>query len=133
MCLANPILEFPSQAVKRNLRENPVCKPGMGPEGVLCMGYKIPLLKPREVRANLRALGFEHRRTVGSHEQWVREADGTRIRAFVTVDAGKDQFSKGLMKMMIRQSLFSAEEFCSGVMKVANSAPKPVTEGNKNA
>jgi predicted RNA binding protein YcfA (HicA-like mRNA interferase family) len=100
---------------------------------VLCMGNKIPLLKPREVRANLRALGFDHRKTVGSHEQWVREADGIRIRAKVTVDAGKDQFSKRLMKMMIRQSLLTQEEFCSGVMKVSNPAPKPATEGNKNA
>lgn len=96
------------------------------------MGRKLPLLKPREVRANLRALGFEHRRTVGSHEQWVREADETRIRAFVTVDAGKDQFSKRLMKMMIRESLFSAEEFCSGVMNKPNLASKPVAEAEED-
>jgi predicted RNA binding protein YcfA (HicA-like mRNA interferase family) len=98
------------------------------------MGWKLPLLKPREVQTNLKALGFVHKRTCGSHEQWVREADGTRQRACVTVDVGKPQFSKRLMKTMIRQSLFSAEEFCSGVMKPQGAAtPKPAVEGNKNA
>lgn len=98
--------------------------------GVLEMGHKLPLLKPRQVQANLRSLGFAHKRTVGSHEQWVREADGTRARALVTVDVGKDQFSKRLMKMMIRQSLFSAGEFCSGIVRVCAST---AVEGNKNA
>jgi predicted RNA binding protein YcfA (HicA-like mRNA interferase family) len=81
------------------------------------MGKKLPLLKPREVQANLRALGFVHRRTVGSHEQWVREADGRRQRAVVTVDVGKRQFTANLMKSMIRQSLCSRDEFCTGIME----------------
>ena len=81
------------------------------------MGWKLPLLTPREVQANLRALGFVHKRTCGSHEQWVRQAEGTQAWARVTVDVGKAQFSKRLMKYMIRESLLSAEEFCSGVMK----------------
>jgi predicted RNA binding protein YcfA (HicA-like mRNA interferase family) len=94
------------------------------------MGKKFPLLKPREVEANLRSLGFVHDRTVGSHKQYVRAADGVRLRAIVTVDVGQKQFSIRLMKSMIRQSLFTQEEFCSGVM---NAPPKPVAEGGKNA
>jgi predicted RNA binding protein YcfA (HicA-like mRNA interferase family) len=94
------------------------------------MGKKLPLLKPREVEANLRALGFVHDRTVGSHKQYVRAADGVRLRAIVTVDVAQDQFSKRLMKSMIRQSLFAQEEFCSGVM---NAPPKAVAQGDKNA
>jgi predicted RNA binding protein YcfA (HicA-like mRNA interferase family) len=97
------------------------------------MGKKLPLLKPREVEANLRSLGFVHARTVGSHKQYVRAADGVRLRAIVTVDVGQDQFSVRIMKSMIRQSLFTQEEFCSGVANAPNPAPRPVTEGNKNA
>lgn len=97
------------------------------------MGTKLPLLKPREVEANLKALGFVHMRTVGSHKQYVRAADGVRLRAIVTVDVGHEQFSKNLMKTMIRQSLFSQEEFCTGVMSVTAPAPKPVAEGDDNA
>jgi len=97
------------------------------------MGKKLLLLKPREVEANLRSLGFHHARTVGSHKQYVREADSTRKRAVVTVDCSKHQFDKYLMKMMIRQSLFTQEEFCSGVMSDPRPTPTPVAEGGKNA
>ena len=44
------------------------------------MGKKLPLLRPREVEGNLRSLGFVHARTVGSHKQYVREADGSGKR-----------------------------------------------------
>ena len=97
------------------------------------MGSKLPLLKPREVEANLKSLGFVHARTVGSHKQYVRAADGVRLRAIVTVDAGHFQFSKEIMKRMIRQSLLSQEEFCSGVMNEPVAAQKTVAEGGKNA
>lgn len=97
------------------------------------MGKKLPLLKPREVKANLRALGFIYKRTDGSHETWERAASGKRIRAVVTVDVGKAQFDKYLMKMMIRQSKFGQEEFCTGVMNKAADEPKPDAEGGKNA
>jgi predicted RNA binding protein YcfA (HicA-like mRNA interferase family) len=99
------------------------------------MGKKLPLLKPREVEANLSALGFRHARTVGSHKQYVRDSDGVCPRAIVTVDVGKTQFDAYLMKMMIRQSLLSQEEFCSGILKESKSeptlepalAPEPIT------
>jgi predicted RNA binding protein YcfA (HicA-like mRNA interferase family) len=97
------------------------------------MGWKLPLLTPREVRANLRALGFVHKRTCGSHEQWVRQATVTHAWARVTVDVGPTQYSKRLMKMMIRESLLSAEEFCSGVMKPKVATSRPAVEGDKNA
>jgi hypothetical protein len=37
------------------------------------------------------------------------------------------------MKMMIRESLFSQEEFCSGIMNESNPAAKPTEKGGKNA
>ncbi len=107
------------------------------------MSRKLPKLKPREVEANLQSLGFVHARTDGSHKQYVREGDGTRKRAVVTVDVGKtqfgsflmNQFGSFLMKMMIRQSLLTQEEFCSGVLKTPAVQPKTVAaaEGSKNA
>jgi predicted RNA binding protein YcfA (HicA-like mRNA interferase family) len=89
------------------------------------MGNKLPLLKPREVKANLAALGFRWKRTDGSHETWERPADANHIRAVVTVDVGKNQFDKKLMASMIRQSTFSKEEFCTGIMKKQSPAPVP--------
>jgi predicted RNA binding protein YcfA (HicA-like mRNA interferase family) len=97
------------------------------------MGKKLPLLKPREVEANLKSLGFIHARTDGSHKQYVRAADGVRARTIVTVDVGKAQFSAPLMKSMIRQSLLSQDEFCSGVMKEPALATKAVTKEGRNA
>lgn len=105
------------------------------------MGKKLPLLKPREVQANLRSLGFVHKRTDGSHETWERAADKVRRRAVVTVDVGKKQFDKFLMKNMIRQSLLSQEEFCSGVLDhpgsdpISEFIPNPIsaTEEDENA
>jgi predicted RNA binding protein YcfA (HicA-like mRNA interferase family) len=81
------------------------------------MGKKPPHLKLREVEANLISLGFKFKNQVGSHKQYERPADGKRRRAVVTVDVGKGQFDHFLMKSMIRQSGFSAEEFCTGIVK----------------
>jgi len=100
------------------------------------MGKKMPLLKPREVIANIEALDFKHKRTDGSHAQYERPADATHLRAVVTVDVAMSQFSKRLMKSMIRQSGFSQDEFCTGVAKGKTGpvlAPKQVPEGSKNA
>ena len=63
---------------------------------------KLPLQTPKEVQANLKSLGFVFKNQVGSHKQYERPADATRQRAVVTVDVGKSQFSKDLMKNMIR-------------------------------
>jgi predicted RNA binding protein YcfA (HicA-like mRNA interferase family) len=97
------------------------------------MGIRLPRLKLREVEANLKSLGFVLARTVGSHSQYVRAADGVRPRALVTVDVGKDQFDAYLMKMMIRESGLTRKEFCTGVLNASTSQPKPITVGGKNA
>lgn len=97
------------------------------------MGKKLPKLKPREVEANLKSLGFVLDRTVGSHKQYVRAADDVRVRAVVTVDAGKATFDAYLMKMMIRQSKLTPEEFCTGTLATSTSQAKAVPEGSKSA
>jgi len=97
------------------------------------MGSRLPKLKLRQVEANLKSLGFVLARTVGSHKQYVRAADGVRLRAVVTVDAGKDEFDSYLMKMMIRQSLLTQEEFCSGVISTSIAQAKAIPEGSKSA
>jgi len=96
------------------------------------MGSKMPLLKPREVKANIEALGFVYKRTVGSHAQYERPADSAHKRAVVTVDVAMTQFSKRLMKSMIRQSTFSQDEFCTGVAR-GKATSKAILEGSKNA
>jgi predicted RNA binding protein YcfA (HicA-like mRNA interferase family) len=94
---------------------------------------KLPLLTPREVEANLKALGFVFKTQRGSHKQYERAATASCIRAVVTVDVGHSRFSKDLMKRMIRQSLLTQKEFCSGVLNKPAPASKPVPEGGKNA
>jgi len=97
------------------------------------MGRKLPLLTPREVVRSLINLGFSLKRQVGSHAQYDRPADKTRTRALVTVDMGKKQFSKELMKSMIRQSGFTAEEFCSGAPNQKTEPQAPTQENPKKA
>src|ERR1700689_1488638 len=89
---------------------------------------KLPLLTPREVESNLKALGFVLKNQVGSHRQYERVADKTRQRAVVTVDVGKSQFSKNLMKNMIRQSRFSQLEFCSGAIESGAPESQPIIQ-----
>lgn len=95
------------------------------------MGNKLPLLKLREVHANIRALGFKYKRTDGSHETWERLPDAIMPeRKIVQVDVGKPQFDAFLMKSMIRQSGFGRDEFCTGVISKSRlpkaAPPKPV-------
>ena len=91
------------------------------------MGNKLPLLKLREVRSNLKALGFVHKRTDGSHETWERLADHIiSERKVVQLDAKIDQFDKFLMKNMIRTSGFTQEEFCTGIIKAPSHKQSPV-------
>jgi predicted RNA binding protein YcfA (HicA-like mRNA interferase family) len=102
---------------------------------------KLPLLTPREVEANLKALGFVFKNQVGSHKQYEKVATRSRKRAVVTVDMGHSQFSKEGMKRMIRQSLYTQEEFCSGtadngaptpaLVNPAQATPKPAGGGKK--
>jgi predicted RNA binding protein YcfA (HicA-like mRNA interferase family) len=98
------------------------------------MGKKLPHLRPREVEANIKGLGFVYKRTNGSHETWERLADAIiPQRKIVQVDVAISQFDDRLMKSMIRQSGFTADEFCTGVMNpsrkitVQPTAPKVAT------
>ena len=72
---------------------------------------KYPPLRPREVIANLEALGFSFKRQVGSHRHYEKLASPGRERAVVTVDTSVDQFWPELTKSMIRQSRHTREEF----------------------
>lgn len=103
------------------------------------MGYRIPVLKPGEVKGNLRALGFTHKRTNGSHETWERLSDKIMPqRMVVTVDNKVKEFDSFLMKSMIRQSGFEPEEFCAGTVSPARLRtaaalkPAPSTSENSN-
>ena len=90
---------------------------------------KLPLLTPREVIANIEALGFVFKRQVGSHAQYEKAATAAHVRAVVTVDMGYPRFSKEGMHRMIRQARvagYSKDEFCSGVTSKAVSAAVPI-------
>lgn len=63
------------------------------------MGQRsYPPLKPREVLAILRSLGFSFKRQDGSHAQYERAADGTRRRSVVTVDMAIREFGEAHQK-----------------------------------
>ena len=69
--------------------------------------WKRPLTA-KEVRQILTRLGFEHRNTEGSHEQWVRT--GSPFRK-VTLDPPKQPFKDFLVQAMARQAGVSVREF----------------------
>lgn len=69
--------------------------------------WKRPL-DAREVRRILRNLGFVHRSTEGSHEQWVREGPPFRK---VTLDPPKAPFGHTLIGFMASQAGVSVREF----------------------
>lgn len=73
------------------------------------MSWRNPTLTCKEVKAGLKKLGFEHRETRGSHEQWVKDVDGRRYK--VTVDCPKQPFSHDLIKSMAHQAGVSKREF----------------------
>lgn len=90
---------------------------------------KLPLLTPRQVEANLKALGFVFKNQVGSHKQYESPPRPGQRRAVVTVDVGYPTFSKDGMQRMIRQARmagFSREEFCTGVASDAEGIPLPI-------
>lgn len=72
---------------------------------------KYPPLTPREVIEILKALGFGHARTEGSHAHYERGSDKKRSRSIVTVDMAVTAFDDSLLKSMIRQSNFKRDEF----------------------
>lgn len=71
---------------------------------------KLAPLTCRQVKAALRAMGFEIRPGNGSsHEKWVKTGGGTRW--IVTVDCPKAPFSNDLTKSMAKQAGMSTREF----------------------
>jgi predicted RNA binding protein YcfA (HicA-like mRNA interferase family) len=79
---------------------------------------KYPPLKHREVIEILGELGFKLARQESTHVQYERPADGTRLRAIVTVD-NYDDFEKKIIKILISQSGFTREEFYGATKKTA--------------
>ena len=72
---------------------------------------KYPPLTPSEVQAILIARGFKLDRQDGSHYQYERAATDTKPRCVVTLDVAYAEIDQSLIKIMIRQSKDSREEF----------------------
>ncbi|WP_369688040.1 type II toxin-antitoxin system HicA family toxin [Pseudomonas syringae] len=71
---------------------------------------RLAPLNCRQVKAALKALGFEIRPSSGSsHEKWVKTGENTRW--IVTVDCPKAPFSNDLTKSMAKQAGMSTKEF----------------------
>ena len=66
-------------------------------------------LKCTEVKTILKNLGFAYRNTEGSHENWIKDVPGKRLK--VTVDCPKAPFSDWLIGSMARQAGVSVKEF----------------------
>lgn len=64
----------------------------------------------KEVKRILAKLGFIHRNTEGSHEQWVTP-DGVIPFRKVTVDCPKAPFSQDLIGSMHRQAGVTRKQF----------------------
>ncbi|MBE0399008.1 type II toxin-antitoxin system HicA family toxin [Halomonas sp. FME1] len=64
----------------------------------------------REFVAVLKELGFKHKRTSGSHEQWEHLLFNHK-RRMVSVDGHHAPFTKSLLKSMINQAGLSKKEF----------------------
>jgi len=87
------------------------------------MGQKrYPTLTFREVRDVLLSRGFYLKGQRGSHQQWERPAGEGRIRAVVTLDDNAAPFDDYLLKMMIRQSGLTRDDFYSSTPATAKKA-----------
>lgn len=74
--------------------------------------WKRPLTA-KEVRAILKNLGFRHRNTEGSHEQWVKDDPFRKV----TVDPPKAPFGDTLIQSMARQAGVSVRAFYDALNK----------------
>jgi predicted RNA binding protein YcfA (HicA-like mRNA interferase family) len=83
---------------------------------------KYPPLKPSEVIAILKGLGFKLAREEGSHAQYECLATAEYPRSIVTVDTGYSQFDESLIKSMIRQSNRSRAMFYGATKRTAMRA-----------
>ncbi len=71
------------------------------------MSGRFPPLECKDVKRILKNLGFAHRDTVGSHEQWVADNPFRKV----TVDCPKAPFSPFLTESMARQAGVTKKEF----------------------
>lgn len=69
----------------------------------------FPPLTCKDVKKTLKSLGFVHRNTEGSHENWVR--DEPKPFRKVTVDCPKAPFSQILIELMARQAGMTKKQF----------------------
>lgn len=72
------------------------------------------LLDREEIESILKSLGFNPKRTKGSHTQWEGYTKG--VRRIVTVDhmkSKKEKYSHNLIRKMIEQSGVDRHEFYS--------------------
>lgn len=72
-----------------------------------------PPLTCKQVKAILKALGFQHRDTRGSHENWVRDEPPPFRK--VTVDCPKQPFSPMLIESMAKQAGVSKRQFYAAI------------------
>jgi len=86
------------------------------------MPKKYPPLSRREVLAILRALGFEHDRTEGSHANYV--ATIKERHRVVTVATNKKDFPGPHVKTFIKQSGVSRKTFYTATRSTAKKMPK---------
>ena len=86
---------------------------------------RTPSLKPSDVVAILRALGFAFKNQEGSHAQYECPAGGGFPRSVVTVDMHGGDFDDFLMKSMIRQSNRTVEQFYGATKRSALRASVP--------
>ena len=68
---------------------------------------KLPQLKPKEVAKALKRLGFEHKRTAGSHARFVHPTDKSRK---TTVPMYKYPLPKGTLKSILSQADVTLKE-----------------------
>lgn len=73
------------------------------------MGSNLPVLKPRQVIANLERLGFVLTRQKGSHKQF-RHPDG---RATTVPDHGSRDVSPILLRQICKDIRVTIDEFMS--------------------
>ena len=85
------------------------------------MGFRLyPSLTPSEVVSILLNLGFELKRQQGSHAHYERQPDETLgERKIVTVDMSHPEFTRRLLKSMIRQSGFDRKDFYGATKRTA--------------
>jgi predicted RNA binding protein YcfA (HicA-like mRNA interferase family) len=86
---------------------------------------KYPPLTPSETVAIVTALGFHHKKTVGSHAHYERLPKGRFPTAVVTVDTQYKEFDDDLITTMIDQSRHTRDEFYCATKSTAKKAEVP--------